>query len=151
MAVVSVYASSGPHLMKILACQAIFFCTFKKCSLFPVINWVASKMFFDLYKEALGEGLVQAERSMNTFNARKQKEEPGVLAECIGKFSDIWRDAGMLTRMLRVVQPCNGLQRRTHIHWLWFTSLWYWKDVLNEDFLYNMSSIQIPVRSNTKQ
>lgn len=46
-------------------------------------------MFFDLYKEALGEGLVQAERSMNTFDARKQKEEPGILAECIGEFSDI--------------------------------------------------------------
>lgn len=90
MAAVLVYASSGPHLMKILACQAIFFRTFKKYSLFPVINWVASKMFFGLYKETLGEGLVQAERSMNTFDAQKQKEEPGVLAECIGEYSDIW-------------------------------------------------------------
>lgn len=90
MTVVSVYASSGPHLMKILACQAIFFCTLKKYSLFPVINWVASKMLFELYQETLGEGLVQAERSMNTYDAQKQKEEPGVLAECIGEFSDIW-------------------------------------------------------------
>lgn len=48
-------------------------------------------MLFELYKETLGEGLVQAERSINTYDAQKQKEEPGVLAECIGEFSDIWK------------------------------------------------------------
>lgn len=74
-------------------------------------------MFFDLHKEALGEGLVQAERSMNTFDARKQKEESQVfLLSALESFlisEDRCRDAHT---MLRVVQPCNRLQRRTHIH-----------------------------------
>jgi hypothetical protein len=41
-------------------------------------------MFFDLNKETLTEALMQTKRNMNIFNAGKQNEGPGVLAECTG-------------------------------------------------------------------
>jgi len=125
----------------------IYLCFFKKVFIMLCDKLSCKKNVLWPEQGDPGRSIGADKKKYEYFQCQKTKRR--ARCSCWVHWRSLKIDSRMLSLMLWLVQPCYGLQR-THIHRLWFFSLWYWKGKLNEYFLYITSSIQIPVRSNTK-